>query len=82
MEQKMQPFLVSPDTWHDPQRFNDLALADCECLSCDAPIGWESVPMGDSDGQIWHDYYTMNEDMEELYCPQCYLGLDNQIRIC
>lgn len=71
-EQTSAPFLVTPETWHDETRLLDLALTDGICTQCFAPIGWESVPMGDSDGQVWHDYWTVNEDMEEVLCPQCY----------
>jgi hypothetical protein len=78
-EQTSAPFLVSPNAWHDPARFHDLALSDFECLECDSPIGWESVPMGDSDGQVWHDYWAVNEDMEECYCPQCYEEITKEL---
>ena len=78
-EQTFAPFLVTPETWRDPQRFYDLAPEGCECLECGSPIGWESVPMGDSDGQVWHDYWVTDEDMETAFCPQCYEELTKEM---
>ena len=68
-EQQFTPFKVTPNTWHDNDRFLDLALTDAICLECFAPIGWEWVQMGEQDGQIWHDYWVIDEDMETAYCP-------------
>ena len=72
-EQTFKPFLVCPETWNDPTRFDELVSTDPNnCDNCGECIGWESVPMGDSDGLIWHDYYALNEDLEIGLCPQCY----------
>jgi hypothetical protein len=78
-EQVFAPFMVSLSTWHDETRFTDLALTDGICTQCFAPIGWENVPMGDTDGQVWHDYWVVDEDMETAFCPQCYEELTKEM---
>lgn len=78
-EQKTTPFIVTPRTWNDDTRFADLALVNGNCVECFAPIGWEEVPMGDTDGQVWHDYWVRDEDMEIALCPQCYEELTKEM---
>jgi hypothetical protein len=78
-DQTFTPFIVTPKTWGDEGRFLDLALNDGICLECFSPIGWESVPMGDSDGQLWHDYWVIDEDMEIAICPQCYQESEREV---
>ena len=59
-EQQFTPFMVTPDTWTQKERFYELALTDANCSECDEPIGWEWVQMGEQDGTVWHDYWVID----------------------
>lgn len=72
MEQKFVPFLMHPEAYNDKNRFHELAVEHCACEDCGTSVGWEEVTVGDHEGLIWHNYWVTSEDMEELYCEECW----------
>lgn len=72
MEQKFSPFMMHHEVYHDKQRFYDLAVENGSCETCGESVGWEDVTVGDTEGQIWHNYWVVDEDMETLYCEECW----------
>jgi hypothetical protein len=75
-EQSFTPFMVTPTTWSNTERFTELALHDGICLECFAPVGYSTDHNGT---QVWHDYWVIDEDMETVYCPPCYEELTKEI---